>query len=139
VNFFRSAHEKFLFLASTVFFTVFVGAAVFHFLEGWSWLDCFYFAVTTITTVGYGDLHPTKALTKVFIMFYIFAGVAIAYYALNALGQYWMERRQGFFSRNIENVVEAVEQGRAHGSRLRHRVRAHGEKLRRHMRRAAGR
>lgn len=119
----ETATQKFLALFSAIFITVAGGAAVFHTLEGWSWLDCFYFAVTTITTVGYGDLHPTKPLTKIFIMFYIFIGVAIAYYTLNALGQYWMERRQGLFARGYNNVRDAVNTGREHGRRLRHHVR----------------
>jgi hypothetical protein len=30
---------------------------IFHYQEGWGWLDAMYFCVTTLTTVGYGDKH----------------------------------------------------------------------------------
>lgn len=32
--------------------------------EGWSVLDGLYFAMASITTVGYGDLHPTTTISK---------------------------------------------------------------------------
>ncbi len=33
-----------------------------------------YFSVSTLATVGYGDLHPTTPLSKVFTMVYIVLG-----------------------------------------------------------------
>ena len=43
-----------IFIYVAVFITV--SAAVFHWLEGWGWLDSIYFVVITFTTIGYGDL-----------------------------------------------------------------------------------
>lgn len=34
------------------------GAIGFRFFEGWNWLDSFYVATETVTTVGYGDITP---------------------------------------------------------------------------------
>ena len=50
---------------------------VYKFLEGWSWLDSFYFVVVSLTTIGYGDLSPTKPITKLLTIFYALNGVAI--------------------------------------------------------------
>ena len=50
---------------------------VFHFVEGWSWLDAAYFSTVTIATVGFGDLHPVTTIGKLFVMLYIFVGVGI--------------------------------------------------------------
>ena len=47
-----------------------IGAVVFHWLEGWSWLDSVYFVVITLTTIGYGDFSPTKPITKIITIFY---------------------------------------------------------------------
>jgi len=54
-----------------------VGAALFHWLEGWNWLDSFYFVIITLTTIGYGDLHPTQPVTKLITIFYGINGIVL--------------------------------------------------------------
>lgn len=54
-----------------------VGAAVYHWLEGWDWLDSFYFVVITLTTIGYGDLTPATTAGKLVTIFYGINGIVI--------------------------------------------------------------
>ena len=64
-------------LTSLVVVTL-VGGTLFYSLEeGWSVVDAFYFSVTTLTTVGLGDLTPATTLGKLFTVVYIFAGLSI--------------------------------------------------------------
>jgi hypothetical protein len=58
---------------------LFVGlcGALFHWLEGWSWLDSFYFVFITFTTIGYGDFAPTMPITKIITIFVGLNGVAM--------------------------------------------------------------
>ena len=53
------------------------GAIFYSTVEHWSILDSLYFSVSTLATVGYGDLHPTTPLSKVFTIFYIVLGVGV--------------------------------------------------------------
>jgi voltage-gated potassium channel len=54
---------------------VVIGAVGYRVLEGWRWLDCFFMAVTTLATVGYGEVHPLSSAGRIFSMVYILGGV----------------------------------------------------------------
>jgi len=64
-----------IFIYATVI--VLVGAAIYHWLEGWDWLDSLYFVVITLTTIGYGDFTPTTPLTKIVTIFYGINGIIL--------------------------------------------------------------
>ncbi len=66
---------KIVFVALLVL--VFIGMAGFHFLEGWSWFDGFYMVLTTISTIGYGEVHPLSHTGRIFNSFIIIAGVGL--------------------------------------------------------------
>ena len=54
-----------------------VGTVAYSLLEGWSPLDALYFSVVTLATVGYGDLHPTTDIAKLFTVGYVLIGIGI--------------------------------------------------------------
>ena len=73
---------------------IIVGTVVYKFLEDWTWIQSFYFSVITLSTVGYGDLHPTTDVSRLFTAFYIITGVAITLAALGIIGKNYLERRE---------------------------------------------
>lgn len=54
-----------------------LGMFVYHYLEGWSYLDSLYFVVISLATIGYGDLTPTTPLARAFTIFYVINGIGI--------------------------------------------------------------
>lgn len=54
-----------------------VGTLVFNRVEGWSYLDSFYFSAITVATVGYGDFSPHTDVGKLLTVFYIFCGIGL--------------------------------------------------------------
>ena len=72
---FKQPESRALLILSTSI--VVLGAAFYHGVEGWSWLDSFYFCIVTLGTVGYGDITPVTAWGKIFTMFYIIVGLSI--------------------------------------------------------------
>jgi TRAP-type C4-dicarboxylate transport system permease small subunit len=78
------------------FFVLLVtGTVIFHFLEGWKWLDAFYFSVITLATVGYGDFTPKTDLGKIFTMFYIISGIGIFLAFIQTYFEFLREKRRG--------------------------------------------
>ena len=84
----KSARPIFLYTGLTVL----VGAMLYRWLEGWSWLDSFYFVIITLTTIGYGDLSPTTPLTKLITIFVAVNGAAILLMLLDEIRR--VRRRQ---------------------------------------------
>jgi len=65
------------YLGSSVIIVLSIGTVFYRFVEGFSWIDAYYFSVVTLATVGYGDLAPKTSVGKLFTTFYIFIGVGI--------------------------------------------------------------
>jgi voltage-gated potassium channel len=61
-----------------------IGTAGFRLLEGFSLLDSLYMTVITLTTVGFGELHPLSPAGRVFTMLLILGGGGIAAYTITA-------------------------------------------------------
>ncbi len=77
-----------------VIFVLLSGMIFYHTAEGWTWLDSLYFSVTTLTTVGLGDLSPKTDLGKAFTIVYILVGLGILAGFLNLMSQKQRERGQ---------------------------------------------
>lgn len=59
-------------------FFLLIGGTIFYWqVEGWSVLDSAYFGVMTISTVGYGDLAPTKMISKIFTIAFVILGIGL--------------------------------------------------------------
>ena len=54
-----------------------VGTVFYSLVEGWDPFDAAYFCVTSLATVGYGDLTPVTRLGRLFTMVYIIAGLGV--------------------------------------------------------------
>jgi voltage-gated potassium channel len=74
---------------------VIAGTLGYRFIEGWSFLDSLYMTITTITTVGYSEVHPLSTAGRIFGIFLILCGVGTAFYILTSLVQYMLEGELG--------------------------------------------
>ena len=52
-----------------------LGTVGFRIVEGWAWFDGFYMTLTTMTTIGYGEIHPLSHSGRIFNSFLIVASV----------------------------------------------------------------
>lgn len=72
---------------------ILLGTFFYAWQEGWSVVDSFYFTVITITTVGYGDLYPTTAASKLFTVFLILSGVGLGFYVVTSFAEKFSKGR----------------------------------------------
>ena len=71
------ARQVYPILAGALVLILALGTVVYHYVEGWSWVDAFYFSAVAGSTVGFGDLSPTTNGSKLFTVLYIFSAMAI--------------------------------------------------------------
>jgi len=87
-------------IGALLLFVMAVGTAGYHYIEGWPWFDGFYMVVTTLTTIGYQEVHALSHEGRIFNVFVILAGVSLLLLGVGALSQALLEfELQSFFGR----------------------------------------
>lgn len=79
-----------------LFLVVAMGTFGYMVIEGWSLGDALFMTVTTLTTVGYREVHPLSNAGRVFTIFLIIGGVGAMLYGLITLVQYVVENQLAF-------------------------------------------
>lgn len=67
-------------VAGAIVFVFLVGCGGYMIIEGWSLLDSAYMTSTTITTVGFREVHPLSDGGRIFTMVLILGGVSVFFY-----------------------------------------------------------
>ncbi|MGA3293715.1 MAG: potassium channel protein [Candidatus Acidiferrales bacterium] len=111
------------------------GTLGFHILEGWSWFDGFYMTLTTMTTIGYGEIHPLSHAGRIFNSFMIVASVLAGGFVIATFSQTLLEFEFGkaLGRRRMERELSKLSghyiicgAGRV-GRTVTRQLRAHGE------------
>jgi voltage-gated potassium channel len=85
------------------------GVAGFMVIERWSFIDALYMTILTITTVGYGEVHPLSQGGKVFSVVLMIGGVGGVLYTLSLLIQYLLEGQFGITLRRRRMKTEIAK------------------------------
>lgn len=85
----RGLHDReFRALLIFAIFLLLIGTVFYSYVEGWGYIDAFYFSATTLTTVGYGDLSPATDVGKLGTVVYIFLGIGVILAFVNAIAHH---------------------------------------------------
>ena len=86
------------------------GTAGYMLIEGWSLHDALFMTVTTVTTVGYGEVHPLSYNGRTFSMLLILGGVGVVLYILTMLTQVVVEGklREVMGRRSLERKIRSL-------------------------------
>ncbi len=86
--------------------TITVGVILFMGLEGWGFVDAFYFTVSLLTTVGFGDLTPTHELSRFIASIYMLLVVPLMLVLMGVVAD-------GVFRFREQQQVDAHEAAKA--------------------------
>lgn len=67
------------------------GTIGYIYYEHWTALEAFYMTVVTISTVGFGEVHPLSEAGRLFTSFLIITGTGVLAYTLGSLVQFMVE------------------------------------------------
>ncbi|MBU1054793.1 MAG: potassium channel protein [Proteobacteria bacterium] len=70
-----------------------IGTVGYMMIEGWALFDSIYMTITTISTVGYSEVHKLSEPGRVFTALLIFFGVGFCFYMAGAMVQFMVEGR----------------------------------------------
>ena len=87
------------------------GTAGYMLIEGWNVWDAFFMTVTTVATVGYGEVHPLSPRGRLFTVALIFGGVGTAFYTATLLATIIVEGglHQRFEKRRAARMLEQIK------------------------------
>ncbi|WP_144895240.1 TrkA family potassium uptake protein [Lutibacter sp. Hel_I_33_5] len=85
MNILKSKLYKTLFL---LFFILTIGVCGYMYLSGDTFVNSLYMTVITITTVGFGEIHPLSPEEKIFTIFLILTSISIFGYTISSFTEY---------------------------------------------------
>src|ERR1700681_4839162 len=103
--------RRLAFIALAMGLTLAGGTAGFVLIEHYPVFDAFYMTLTTVTTVGDGEIRTLSQARRIFNCFLILFGVIIMLLAIGAMTQtvIELELNQFFGKRRIKNMIDKME------------------------------
>ncbi len=89
----------------------FAGVLGFKFLFDYEWIDAAYMTVITITTVGFGELHPLSPSEKIFTSIFILSSIFIVGYAIKVITEYILSQNNigNLRQKKVQKKIQSLE------------------------------
>ncbi|MCA0428080.1 MAG: potassium channel protein [Bacteroidetes bacterium] len=87
----RVSAYKLLSVLLLILVPVSIGVTGYMLIENASFLDALFMTITTVATVGYGEVFPLSDAGRIFTIFLILSNLGIVVYALSLLGRFVAE------------------------------------------------
>jgi voltage-gated potassium channel len=113
--------KRLLLIAGLLTTAILIGTVGFVVVEGWPAFDSFYMTLMTLTTVGYGEVHPLSYRGRVFASFLMLVGVTTVFVSIAIIGDtllrleltdYFGRRRRDRMLRDISGHYVVCGAGR---------------------------
>ncbi|MFH4973859.1 hypothetical protein AB6A40_000568 [Gnathostoma spinigerum] len=84
-----------------------VGAILLHSYENWSFIEAFYWAFISMSSIGFGDIVPERREMYPITIAYILVGLALASMCIDTSAAYYI-RKIHFFGRKMKSAQATV-------------------------------
>jgi voltage-gated potassium channel len=103
--------RRILFTVAAIVATLAIGTTGFTLIDHYPPFDAFYMTLITMTTVGYGEIHPLSQAGRVFNSFLIIFGVTTIFMAIGAMTQTIIELEFGdaFARRRNRRMIDQLK------------------------------
>jgi voltage-gated potassium channel len=103
--------KRFILIVSALLVTQLGGTLGFILIEHYPVFDAFYMTLITISTVGYGEVHPLSYAGRIFNSFLIFFGVTVMLLAVGGMTQaiIELELNQYFGKRRTKKMIDHLK------------------------------
>jgi len=104
--------RRLTFVAGLIAIVLCMGTIGFSVIDNYPVFDAFYMTLITVSTVGYGEIHPLSHAGRVFNSFLIFFGVITMFFAIGAMTQtiIALELGEYFGKRRNRRMIEKLDQ-----------------------------
>ncbi len=81
---------------------ILIHSTIYIYLEHLNIIDALYFSITTITTVGYGDISPKTPIEKIITSIYMLISIGIGFYVLGNISELFIS---GYFKKASKRKI----------------------------------
>jgi len=93
-------------------FLLIAGTVAFHYSQNYPWIDALYMTVITVTTVGFGEIHPLNSFGKILTIILIISSIVIYAYTISVITEFIVG--ENFFKKMIKkrmkNKIKMLQQ-----------------------------
>src|SRR6185437_6236109 len=91
--------------------TLAIGTLGFVLIEDYPWFDAFYMTLSTVLTVGYGEIHPLSRAGRIFNSVVMLGGITVILLAMGATTQtiLELELNQFFGKRRNKQMIDKLK------------------------------
>ncbi|HUI80884.1 MAG TPA: potassium channel family protein, partial [Bryobacteraceae bacterium] len=103
--------RRFLLVSIAILSSLLIGTIGFTVISGYPVFDAFYMTLTTMTTVGYGEIHPLNRPGRIFNSFLIIFGGSTILVGIGAMTQTIIELELGdaFGRRRQKRMIDKLQ------------------------------
>jgi voltage-gated potassium channel len=106
----KNLPRRLAYILAAIALSLLLGTTGFVLIEGYPPFDAFYMTLSTITTVGYSEIHALSRNGRIFNSFVIFFGVSTMFFAIGAMTQTIIELELGeyFDKRRTRRMIDKL-------------------------------